>query len=88
MNIVIENLPLSVTEDDLRALFGTHGVIERVYLVKDKLSGMQNGKAYISMPSDDEALQAINKLDGTDFAGQQIQVKQDEGADFPSGDFW
>ena len=88
MNIMIENFPLSATEEDLRTLFGTYGVVEGVYLVKDKHSGMQNGQAYVSMPSDDEALQAINKLNDTDFGGQQIRVQQAEGTDFPSGDFW
>ncbi len=88
MNILIENIPSSASEEDLRKLFGTYGDVESVYLVKDKHSGMQNGQAYVRMPSDDEAEQAINGLNGTDFEGQLIQVKQTETADFPSGDFW
>ncbi len=88
MNILIENIPSSASEEDLRKLFGAYGVVESVYLVKDKHSGMQNGQAYVRMPSDDEAEQAINGLNGTDFEGQQIRVKQAENADFPSGDFW
>lgn len=88
MNILIESLPSSATEENVRKLFEMYGTVESVYLVKDKHSGMQNGQAYVRMSSDDEAEQAINKLQGADFEGQQIRVRQVEDADFPSGDFW
>ena len=88
MNILVENIASSATEQDLKKLFASYGSVESVYFLKDKLSGLQNGKAYILMPSEDEAEQAIAALNGTDFEGQQIRVKQEESVDFPLGDFW
>ena len=88
MNILVENISSSASEEQLKKLFEAHGLVESVYFVKEKLTGIQNGQAYVSMPSDDEAEQAISGLNGIDFEGQQIRVRQAEGAEFPSGDFW
>ncbi len=88
MNILVENISSSASEEQLKKLFQAYGSVESVHFIKEKLTGIQNGQAYVRMPSDDEAEQAISGLNGTDFEGQQIRVKQEEGAEFPSGDFW
>lgn len=88
MNILVENISSSASEEQLKKLFQAYGLVESVHFIKEKLTGIQNGQAYVSMPSDDEAEQAISGLNGTDFEGQQIRVRQEEGAEFPSGDFW
>lgn len=88
MNIVVDSISSSASEEQLKNLFERYGAVESVYFVKDKHSGIRNGQAYILMPSDDEAEQAITQLNGTDFEGQPIRVRQEESADFPTGDFW
>jgi len=88
MNIEVDSVSSSATEEQIRQLFERFGAVESVYCVKDKHSGIRNGKAYVSMSSDDEAQQAISELNGTEFEGQRIQVRQSESADFPTGDFW
>jgi|GEM_PF-819606 RNA recognition motif-containing protein len=88
MNIVVDSISSSASEEQLRQLFERYGAVESVHFVKDKHSGIRNGQGYVLMPSDDEAEQAIMQLDGTDFEGQPIQVRQSENADFPTGDFW
>lgn len=88
MNIYIENLPLSITQEELKHLFMPYGTVESVFIVKDKKSGMPKGTAYVLMQSDIEAEQAISGLDGTDYYGQNLRVIQAEIADFPSGDYW
>lgn len=88
MNIYVENLPLSITEEELKQLFMPYGSVESVFLVKDKKSGLPKGTAYVVMPSDIEAEQAIAGLEGADYYGQNLRVTQAESGDFPSGDFW
>lgn len=88
MNIIVDSIASSASESQLRELFERYGTVESVYFEKDKHSGIRSGKAYILMASDDEAEQAIAGLNDTDFEGQPIQVRQEERAEFPSGDFW
>ncbi len=88
MNIYIENIPLSTTEEELRQLFIPYGKVESVVLVKDKKSGMPKGTAYVVMPSDIEAEQAITGLEGIEYCGQHLHVTEAEAADFPSDDYW
>ena len=59
-----------------------------MYLVQEKHTGILNGEAYLVMPVDDEAEQAIAQLNGTDYKGQSLRVSQAEAADFPTGEFW
>lgn len=88
MNIYVSNLSDSVTEDDIKTLFSTYGIVESVYVVKDKQSGMPKGTAYVMMPSDVEAEQAIAGLDGTEHDGRTLHVVRADSADFPTGDYW
>lgn len=88
MNIYVENVPLSTTEEELRQLFTPYGTVESVFLVKDKQSGMPKGSAYVVMPSDAEAEQAIAGLEGSEYCGQELRVVEAQAEDFPSDDYW
>ena len=88
MNMYVSNLSHSVTQEDIKKLFAPYGSVESLYLVKDKQTGMPKGSAYVMMPSDVEAEQAIAGLDGTEHDGQTIQVARADSADFPTGDYW
>ena len=88
MNIYVSNLSHSATEHEVREMFAPYGTVESVYVVKDKQTGMPKGAAYVIMPSDAEAEQAIAGLDGTEHDGQTLRVVQADSADFPTGDYW
>ena len=88
MKIMIESISSSANEQQVRSLFERFGTVESVQFVQDKHSGIPSGTVYVIMPSDDEAEQAIAQLNGTEFEGQTIQLRQSEDADFPTGDFW
>ncbi|TET33672.1 RNA-binding protein [Candidatus Dependentiae bacterium] len=88
MNMYVSNLSHSVTEQELKELFTPYGMVESVYVIKDKHTGMPKGAAYVMMPSDVEAEQAIAGLDGTEHDGQTVHVARADSADFPTGDYW
>jgi len=75
MNIYIGNLPFSVTEEALKALFAEFGEIESVKIIKDRFSGRAKGFGFIEMPSNSEADQAIKALNGNRLDGQHIKVR-------------
>lgn len=75
MNIYIGNLPYSVTEDVLRAMFSEFGDLETVKVITDRNTGQSKGFGFIDMPSNSEADKAIKALNGKAVDGRNIKVK-------------
>jgi RNA recognition motif-containing protein len=88
MNIYIFDLPTTITEHEIQELVAPYGEVTQIYLLQDKLTGMPEGTAHVMMASQEDAEQAIAGLDGTEYRGHKLQVKQADGADFPTSDFW
>lgn len=59
MPIDVGNLPLSITEHALRALFVPSGVVERVHVVMDRETGRARGFGFVEMIDDGAARAAI-----------------------------
>ena len=76
MNIFAGNLTSEVTEDDLRLLFQVFGSVRSVTLVKDRDTAQFRGFAFIEMPNDDEAKQAIAALNGTILKEQKLTINE------------
>jgi RNA recognition motif-containing protein len=76
MNIYVGNLPFSVTEDDLRATFQAFGTVEKAAIITDKMSGQPRGFGFVEMPNRDEAVKAIEGLNGKDLKGRNIKVNE------------
>jgi RNA recognition motif-containing protein len=75
-NIYVGNLAYSANEDDLSALFGNYGQVERVHIVRDRETGQPRGFAFVEMPNDEEGDSAIRALNGTDLQGRTISVNE------------
>mmetsp|Transcript_11820 Transcript_11820/g.35006 ORF Transcript_11820/g.35006 Transcript_11820/m.35006 type:complete len:328 (+) Transcript_11820:47-1030(+) len=60
----VSNLSDDVTDQDLRELFRRFGAIQRVYLAKDRETGLSRGFAFINFYQREDAQAAIDKLDG------------------------
>ena len=55
--IYVGNLPFSVSDDELRSLFGEHGTVEAVNLITDRDTGRPRGFGFVEMSSGaDEAI--------------------------------
>lgn len=78
MNIFVGSLPFSIDEADLRDSFGVYGTVSSVKLITDKFTGRSKGFAFIDMPNDDEALKAIEELNGASVEGRTIVVNKSE----------
>lgn len=76
MNIYVGNLAFSVTDEDLRQLFAGHGDVASANVIKDRFSGESRGFGFIEMPSRDDAMAAIEALNGTDLKGRSITVNE------------
>jgi len=76
MNIYVGNLPFSVTEEDLRTTFQAFGAVEKAAIITDKMSGQPRGFGFVEMPNRDEAVKAIEGLNGKDLKGRNIKVNE------------
>jgi RNA recognition motif-containing protein len=73
--IYVGNLPFTSTEDDVRALFSTHGEVVNVFLPTDRDTGRPRGFGFVEM-EDADADKAITSLDQSDFNGRALRVNE------------
>jgi cold-inducible RNA-binding protein len=75
-SVFVGNMNFKTTEDDLRTLFEPFGEIGRIHIVSDLDSGLPRGFAFIDMPDDMEAANAIANLNGKELAGRTLRVNE------------
>lgn len=73
--IYVGNLPFNATEQDVRALFETHGKVESVKLINDRETGKPRGFGFVEMPPDD-AQTAIQATNGFQMNGRPLRVNE------------
>lgn len=78
MNIFVGSLPFSLDEAELRASFETYGTVDSVKIISDKFTGRSKGYGFVEMSNDDEALAAIEGLNGATVAGRALVVNKSE----------
>ena len=76
MNIYVGNLSFSVNDTDLKETFGAYGAVQSASVIKDKFSGESRGFGFIEMPTDAEAMAAMEKLNGSDFGGRKLTINE------------
>ncbi len=76
MNIYVGNLSRQATAEDLRKAFEAFGQVESAHVVKDRFTGESRGFGFVEMPSREEALAAIENLNGKDLMGNPISVSE------------
>lgn len=76
MNIYIGNLSYNVRENDLQEVMGKFGAVTSVRVIKDRNTGRSKGFGFCEMENDDEARNAIEKLNGTELSGRPLTLKE------------
>lgn len=76
MNIYIGNLNYRVREESLRSVLEEYGAVESVKVIKDRETGRSKGFAFAEMPDNGEAESAIEQLNGLDYEGRTMVVKE------------
>ena len=76
MNIYIGNLNYKVRENDLQQLLAEYGDITSVKVIMDRETGRSKGFSFVEMPDDAAAQQKIKKLNGTEYEGRALVVKE------------
>jgi len=75
-NIFVGNLSFGATEDAVRALFESHGTVDRVNICTDRDSGQPRGFGFVEMANDSEAEKAISAVNGKELDGRALNVNE------------
>ena len=83
--LYVGGLPFSVTDDQLKTIFESHGTVESAKVITDRYTDKSRGFGFVEMSSQQEAEQAIKALNGTELEGrrrihiigeQHIQIRE------------
>src|SRR5881398_3487032 len=74
--LYVGNLPFNTTENELQELFSQAGTVQEVSLMQDKFTGKSRGFAFVTMGSDEDAQNAISKLNGQTVEGRALTVNE------------
>ena len=77
-SIFVAKLDFGVTNQELRQLFEAYGTVLKATIATDRETGKPRGFAFVEMADKQEALAAINGLDGYVINGRALAVKEAE----------
>lgn len=76
MNIYVGNVSYQMSDDDLRNAFEAYGEVESARVITDRDTGRSKGFAFVEMPDRDEAMAAIEGLNGKEISGRAVTVNE------------
>jgi cold-inducible RNA-binding protein len=74
--LYVGNLSFNTTENELQELFSQAGAVQEVTLMQDKFTGKSRGFAFVTMGSEQDAQNAISKLNGQTVEGRPLTVNE------------
>lgn len=88
MKIFVAKLPYQYESADVSELFAPYGEVSSANVIMDRETGRSKCYAFVEMPDDNEAQEAINNLDGKSILDKEIavsQAKEKERTERPGG---
>ena len=76
MNIYIGNLNYRIKEADIQQILEEYAAVSSVKIIKDRETGKSKGFAFVEMENEAAAKQAIEELNGAEFEGRTMVVKE------------
>ena len=76
MNIYVGNLTFSMTEEELRSAFASHGEVSTARIITDRETGRSRGFGFVEMTDDTQAEAAIQAMSGKDIDGRALTVNE------------
>ncbi|XP_070563722.1 ELAV-like protein 4 isoform X4 [Ptychodera flava] len=73
-NLIINYLPQTMTQEEIKSLFSSIGEIESCKLIRDKITGQSLGYAFVNYTKASDAEKAINTLNGLRLQAKTIKV--------------
>lgn len=74
--LYVGNLSYNTTDASLKDAFSALGEIESANVISDKMTGRSRGFGFVNMVNDEEALAAIEKMNGAEVDGRKLTVNE------------
>ncbi|MBY0316048.1 MAG: RNA-binding protein [Bdellovibrionales bacterium] len=74
--LYVGNLPYSATDETLSEAFSAYGSVQSAKIIMDRDSGRSKGFAFVEMSTEEEASEAISKLNGSQMDGRAMNVSE------------
>ena len=85
MNIFVTKLNYNTSDESLSQLFEEYGEVDTAKIIMDRETGRSKGFGFVEMPNEEEALDAIESINETEFEGRTIIVKKANPRDSSGG---
>jgi cold-inducible RNA-binding protein len=79
------NLSYNVSSSDLDQLFAEFGTVKSAEVINDRDTGRSKGFGFVEMQSDNEAIAAINGMNGKEHDGRTLTVNEAKPREARSG---
>lgn len=73
-NLIVNYLPQTMTQEEIRSLFSSIGEVESCKLIRDKVTGQSLGYGFVNYHNLDDATKAIQTLNGLRLQNKTIKV--------------
>jgi len=83
----VGNIPYTVTEEELRQVFGEFGTVTSTSIIIDKVTGRSRGFGFVEMSSKEEGERAIQEMNGKDWMGRTLTVNEAKPRERSSGGY-
>ncbi len=74
--LYVGNLSFSVDNDSLQETFAQYGNVKSAKVITDRDTGRSRGFGFVEMSTDQEAVSAIQGVDGSDWGGRSVKVNE------------
>ena len=76
MKLYVGNLPRTTTDETVKTLFEQYGEVASVRILFDRETRQSRGFGFVEMPNDEQANEAMEKLNETEVEGRRIRVNE------------
>jgi len=76
MKLYVGNMPFSMDEGQVRALFEEHGTVDSVAIITDRETGRPRGFGFVEMSDDESSRAAMQALDNHMVDGRNLKVNE------------
>lgn len=73
-NLIVNYLPQTMSQEEVKALFGSIGEVESCKLIRDKVTGQSLGYGFVNYTRAEDADKAINTFNGLRLQNKTIKV--------------
>ncbi len=74
--LFVGNLPFSMKEEDLEALFAQHGELTSVTVIRDRATERSQGFGFVEFATDEQASAAMRSVNGKEVNGRALRVDE------------